>query len=153
MKSYSHWLHWNVTSNFHCSLHKTACLSDKTEIILATKASASMAGSRRLAFLFLGFKFQLLLLVWFYLFGWFVLLVIFFNLPTEVIKKFEIQLLSCPAKLIDLPHLSGNIPVLVKRTVQHCYRCHPHLFYISDEKENIKDIKLFNSRLKYPRLK
>lgn len=78
-----------------------------------------MAGSHRLAFLFLGFKFQLLLLVWFYLFVWLVLWWFFFDLPTEVITKFEIQSISCSAKVIDLPHLRGSIPVSVKMTVQH----------------------------------
>lgn len=78
-----------------------------------------MAGSCRLAFLSLGLKFQLLLLVLFCLFIWLVLLVFFFNLPTEVITKFEIQSVSFSAKLTDLPHLSDNTPVSVKVTVQH----------------------------------
>lgn len=53
-----------------------------------------------------------------YLVGWFCWC-FFFDLPAEVITKFEIQSVSCSAKVIDVPHLRGNIPVSVKMTVQH----------------------------------
>lgn len=146
MKSYSHWLHWNVTSNFHCSLHKTPCLSDKTEIILATKASASMAGSHRLAFLFLGFKFQLLLLVWLYLFVWLVLLVFFFWSSNRSYYK----IWDSVSKLLDYSDWSPP------SEGQHTCLCedgcpafdNPHLLYSGGEKENRKGITLFNLRPK-----
>lgn len=135
MKSHSHWLHWDVTSNFHCSLHKTAWLSDKAEIILAIGASASTAHSCTLAFLYLGFKSQLLHLG---------VVIIFFNLQAGTLTKFEIQSVSCSAKLIDLPQMKENIPLLYR---EDCAFDNSHLLYIGGE-EKEKEIKFFNSRPK-----
>jgi len=65
-------------------------MADKTEIMLATNASASVARSRTLALLYLAFKSQLLLLL--------------LPLQAGALTKFESQSVSCSAKSIDLPH-------------------------------------------------
>lgn len=96
-----------------------------------------VAHSHTLTFLYLGFKPQLLLLGLFFL-----------NLQAGILTKFEIPSVSCSAKLIDVPLLRGNIPLLCR---EDCAAFdNSHLLYSGGkEKEKTKEIiKLFNSRPK-----
>lgn len=95
-----------------------------------------VAHSHTLTFLYLGFKPQLLLLGLFFL-----------NLQAGILTKFEIQSVSCSAKLIDVLLLRGNIPLLCREACAAFDNS--HLLYSGvEEKEKTKEIKLFNSRPK-----